>query len=48
MDFITSVTSIISGLSTVHGKSVIPCKFLERTQLQSTESEYVLPVVFFN
>ncbi|XP_045171466.2 nitric oxide synthase, brain-like [Mercenaria mercenaria] len=30
---------IIAALSTVHNKSVIPCRFMERTQLQSAESD---------
>ncbi|KAL4224321.1 Nitric oxide synthase [Mactra antiquata] len=32
-------SDIASMLSTVHGKNVIPCKFLERTQLQSEDSD---------
>ena len=31
--------NLIDGLSKVHGKSVVPCKFVERTQLQSSDSE---------
>ncbi|KAH3891948.1 hypothetical protein DPMN_016058, partial [Dreissena polymorpha] len=35
----TKAPGIIEALSTIHGKNVLPCRFIERKQLQSIESD---------
>ena len=38
-----SISCLFVGLSKLHSKSVVPCKLLERTQLQNAKSPSVLP-----